>query len=46
MDLFLFLFSEIEKKINASTLKACHSKASEDTTTNLGSGTPDDNTSE
>ena len=28
IDFFLFLFSEIEEKINASTLKACHLKAS------------------
>ena len=39
IDFFLFLFSEIEEKINASTLKACHFKASEDITTNFGSGT-------
>ena len=45
IDFFLFLFSEIEEKINASTLKACHFKASEDITTNFGSGTLNHNIS-
>ena len=45
IDFFLFLFSEIEEKINASTLNACHFKASEDITTNFGSGTLDNNIS-
>ena len=45
IDFFLFLFSEIEEKINASTLKACHFKASEDITTNFGSETLDNNIS-
>ena len=45
IDFFLILFSEIEEKINASTLKACHFKASEDITTNFGSGTLDNNIS-
>ena len=39
IDFFLFLFSEIEEKTNASTLKTCHSKASRDITTNFGSVT-------
>ena len=43
IDFFLFLCSEIEEKINASTLKACHFKDSEDITTNFGSGTIDNN---
>ena len=43
IDFFLFLFSEIEEKINASILKTCHFKASGDTTTNFGSGTLDNN---
>ena len=45
IDFFLFLFSEIEEKISASNLKACHFKASEDITTNFGSGTLDNNRS-
>ena len=45
IDFFLFWLSEIVEKINASTLKACHFKASEDVTTNFGSGTLDDNIS-
>ena len=43
IDFFLFLFSEIEEKTNASTLKTCHFKASRDITTNFGSGTLDNN---
>ena len=39
IDFFLFLCSEIEEKINASTLKNCHFKASKDITTIFGSGT-------
>ena len=39
IDFFLFLCSEIEEKINASTLKNCHFKASRDITTIFGSGT-------
>ena len=39
IDFFLFLFSEIEEKTNASTLKSCHFKASKDITTNFGSVT-------
>ena len=45
INFFLFLFSDIEEKINASTLKACHFKATEDITTNFGSGTLDNNIS-
>ena len=45
IDFFLFLFSEIVEKINALNLKACHFKASEDITTNFGSGTLDNNIS-
>ena len=45
IDFFIFLFSEIQEKINATTLKACHFKASEDITTNFGSGTLDNNIS-
>ena len=41
IDFFLFLFSEIEEKIKASTLKTCHFKASGDITTNFGSETLD-----
>ena len=43
IDFFLFLCSEIEEKTNASTLKACHFKASEDITTNFGSWILDNN---
>ena len=43
IDFFLFLFSEIREKINASALKACHFKASRYITTNFGSGTLDNN---
>ena len=39
IDFFLFLFTEIEEKPNASTLKTCHFKASRDITTNFGSVT-------
>ena len=39
IDFFLFLFSEIEEKTNASTLKTCHFKATRDITTNFGSVT-------
>ena len=45
IDFFLFLFSEIGEKVYASTLKACHFKASEDITTDFGSGTLDNNIS-
>ena len=41
IDFFLFLFSEIEEKINASNLKTCHFKASGDITINFGSWTLD-----
>ena len=39
IDFFLFLCSELEEKIRASTLKTCHFKASRDITTIFGSGT-------
>ena len=45
IDFFLFLFSEIEEKTNASTLKTCHFKATRDITTNFGSGTLDNDIS-
>ena len=41
INFFLFLFSEVKEKINTSNLKTCHFKASEDMTTNFGSGTLD-----
>ena len=43
IDFFLFLCSKIEEKITATTLKTCHFKASEDITTNFGSGFLDNN---
>ena len=44
IDFFLFLCSEIEERINASTLKTCHFKASREITTIFGSGTFGNNT--
>ena len=43
IDFFVSLCSEIEEKINASTLETCHFKASGDITTNFGSWTLDNN---
>ena len=43
IDFFLFLCSEIEEKINNSTLNTCHFKASGDMTTNFGLKTLDNN---
>ena len=43
---YTFLFSEIEEKTNASTLKSCHFKASRDIITNFGSVTLGNNISE
>ena len=40
---FLPLCSEIEEKINVSTVKTCYFKASKDIPTNFGSGTLDNN---
>ena len=46
IDFFLFLCSEIEENFRPSTFKICHFKASEDITTNFGSGALDINKNE
>ena len=42
IEFFLFLCCEVKEKINASTMKTCHFKASEDITTYFGSETLND----